>query len=58
MLKLNSILAGAAILLLCACADKSEEIAPSYVSQTLYTNMTCPQLAQEAQADGVGAVVF
>jgi hypothetical protein len=33
-----------------ACASKSSEITPAYVSPITYQNHTCPQLAQEAQA--------
>ena len=38
-----------AVALLSACADKSAEIAPSYVSPQLYQSMTCRQLGEEAQ---------
>src|SRR5262245_45170124 len=31
------------------CATKSTDIAPAYVSPTLYSNSTCPQLAEEAR---------
>jgi hypothetical protein len=33
-----------------ACASKSSDITPTYVSPITYQNHTCPQLAQEAQA--------
>lgn len=46
----RSLIAGAVILALCACADKSDQIAASYVSPTLYQGMTCKQLATEAQS--------
>ena len=35
------------------CASKSSEITPTYVSPFMYQNLTCAQLAQEAQ--GVSA---
>lgn len=50
MLKKKSLLAGMAILSLAACADKSDKIAASYVSPTIYQGMTCQQLATEAQS--------
>jgi hypothetical protein len=31
-----------------ACASRSADVAPSYVSPVLYQNLTCQQLAQEA----------
>lgn len=37
-------------LLLAACANKSDEIAASYVSPTIYEGMSCRQLAIEAQS--------
>ncbi|MFV0385561.1 hypothetical protein [Paracoccus sp. (in: a-proteobacteria)] len=43
-------IAGLALLALAACADKSDKIAPSYVSPTTYQNMSCKQLAVEAQS--------
>jgi hypothetical protein len=33
-----------------ACASRSSDITPSYVSPISYQSHTCPQLAQEAQA--------
>lgn len=33
-----------------ACASKSSDIMPSYVSPVVYQSYTCQQLAQEAQA--------
>lgn len=36
-------------LALASCATKSDEIAAAYVSPTLYQNLTCDQLAAEAQ---------
>lgn len=41
----RSLIAGAAILALGACADKSDKIAASYVSPTIYQGMICQQLA-------------
>jgi hypothetical protein len=35
---------------LAACASKSSEITPAYVSPVTYQNYTCQQLGQEAQA--------
>lgn len=35
---------------LAACASASSDIAPAYVSPVAFSNYTCPQLAQEAQA--------
>lgn len=37
-------------LALAGCADKSDEIAASYVSPTFYQNLSCQQLAVEAQS--------
>ncbi|MFC0811529.1 hypothetical protein ACFHYO_05285 [Paracoccus panacisoli] len=34
---------------LAACADKSDQIGASYVSPGMYANLSCPQLAEEAQ---------
>jgi hypothetical protein len=42
-----------ALTTLAACASKSSEITPTYVSPFIYQNLTCTQLAQEAQ--GVSA---
>ena len=36
---------------LAACADKSDQIGASYVSPGMYANLSCPQLAEEAQND-------
>jgi hypothetical protein len=33
-----------------SCASKADKISASYVSPTLYNNLTCAQLADEAQA--------
>lgn len=41
--------AAMACLLLSGCATKPEDIAPSYVSTTNYSNMNCTQLRAEAQ---------
>jgi hypothetical protein len=35
---------------LSACASKSSDVAPSYVSPMTYQSYTCQQLAQEAQS--------
>lgn len=43
------VLALAAATALSACADKSDKIAPSYVSPTPYQAMSCKALAVEAQ---------
>jgi hypothetical protein len=42
-----------ALATLAGCASKSAEITPTYVSPFMYQNLTCAQLAQEAQ--GVSA---
>jgi len=42
-----------ALATLAGCASKSSEITPTYVSPFIYQNLTCAQLAQEAQ--GVSA---
>lgn len=39
----------ASVALLASCASKSADIAAAYVSPTLYQNLTCEQLALEAQ---------
>lgn len=36
--------------ILTACASKSKDVSASYVSPTLYQNLSCSQLASEAQA--------
>ena len=41
--------AATACLLLSGCATKPEDIAPSYVSSTTYSNMSCKQLQAEAE---------
>jgi predicted phosphoribosyltransferase len=40
-----------AIILISACssAKKASEISPVYIPSTAYSNMTCSQLAQEAE---------
>jgi hypothetical protein len=40
---------------LAACASRSSEITPAYVSPVIYQSYTCQQLAQEAQAVGTRA---
>jgi hypothetical protein len=37
------------LLFTAGCASKSTDIAPTYVSPVLYSNWTCPQLAEEAR---------
>ena len=44
-----------ATLTLAACASKSSDITPAYVSPVTYQAYTCQQLAQEAQAVSVRA---
>jgi hypothetical protein len=39
-----------AAVVLSACASKSSDVAPSYVSPMTYQSYTCQQLAQEAQS--------
>lgn len=46
-MKAISVISAAA--LLGACASSPENIAPAYVSPTLYQNLSCAQLAAEAQ---------
>lgn len=41
--------AAAVIASLSACANKSDQIAAAYVSPTAYQNLSCAQLAAEAQ---------
>ncbi|MEX2036201.1 MAG: hypothetical protein WEA28_13520 [Xanthobacteraceae bacterium] len=43
-------------LTLAACASRSAEITPTYVSPVMYQNHTCQQLAQEAQSVSARAV--
>lgn len=51
MTKAKTLLAATASLFaLGACADKSDQIAASYVSPTIYQGMSCQQLAIEAQS--------
>jgi hypothetical protein len=45
----TGLLAAFAASILVACASKSNEIAATYVSPLLYENMSCRQLAEEAQ---------
>ena len=47
--KSGLLLAGGAMLSLAACADKADEIAPSYVSPMMYREMSCQQMVTEAQ---------
>jgi len=42
-------LAAIGLILTAGCATKSTGIAPAYVSPALYSNWTCPQLAEEAR---------
>jgi len=42
-------------LVLTACASAPKDIAPSYVSTTLYENLSCTQLRAEAEAVSVRA---
>jgi hypothetical protein len=46
----NLAMAALTALALGACASKSTEITPAYISPVAYQNYTCQQLAQEAQA--------
>lgn len=43
-------LVGTLTLSMAACADKSDQIAASYVSPNMYSGLTCSQLAIEAQS--------
>ncbi len=47
--------AAAAALVLSGCASSVKNIAPSYVSPVLYQNLTCEQLAAEAQRVSIAA---
>jgi hypothetical protein len=47
----------AAAVALSACATRSADIAPSYVSPILYQSYTCPQLAEEAQRVSSAAAI-
>lgn len=49
MLKKSVTAVVAACGVLSACAQNPKDIAPSYVSPVLYQNLTCEQLALEAQ---------
>jgi hypothetical protein len=42
-------IAAVGLVIATGCATKSTDIAPAYVSPTLYSNWTCPQLAEEAR---------
>lgn len=46
----NGVTVATAALVLAACASKSSEITPAYVSPITYQNHTCQQLAMEAQS--------
>jgi hypothetical protein len=46
-----------AALAVAACASKSSEITPAYVSPVSYQSYTCQQLGQEAQAVSARAAV-
>jgi|RhiMetdeSRZDD1v2_1073273.scaffolds.fasta_scaffold297793_1 hypothetical protein len=50
-------IAGVVLLLTAGCATKSTDIAPAYVSPTLYSNWTCPQLAEEARRVSARAAI-
>lgn len=52
MLK-KSVIALGAVSMLAACATPPKDIAPAYVSTTLYENLSCQQLRNEAE--GVSA---
>jgi hypothetical protein len=52
MLK-KTVIALGAVSMLVACATPPKDIAPAYVSTTLYENLTCQQLRHEAE--GVSA---
>ena len=44
-----SALSACALIVVSGCATNPKDIAPNYVSPVLYQNLTCEQLAQEAQ---------
>jgi hypothetical protein len=46
----NIIAVGLIAALAVSCASKADSISASYVSPTLYNNLSCAQLADEAQA--------
>lgn len=48
--KLRTLGAICALISLAACAEKSDQIAPAFVSPTLYQSMNCSQLTFEAQS--------
>lgn len=52
----NIISIGIVAVVAASCASKADKIAASYVSPTLYNNLTCAQLADEAQAVSSRAV--
>lgn len=52
MIKKTMIALGA-MSMLAACATAPKDIAPAYVSTTLYENLSCPQL--RAEAEGVSS---
>ena len=56
---LNFKISGLLILVLAAtgCASKSADIAPTFISPTLYQGQTCEQLGQEAQSISQRAAV-
>ncbi|HRO15198.1 MAG TPA: hypothetical protein PLL33_09170 [Paracoccus sp. (in: a-proteobacteria)] len=47
--------AAAGIAMLAACANKSDQIAATYVSPMNYQSLSCPQLAEEAQQVAIRA---
>ena len=48
-MNINKAVGLAAALFLAACASKSSEITPNFVSPVMYQNYTCEQLGAEAQ---------
>src|SRR5215470_13663356 len=51
----RQLFAAIAAALVAACATKSSDITPAYVSPVLYQSYNCQQLAQEAQGVSVRA---
>lgn len=49
MKSILSVASAASLLLVAGCATNPKDIQPNYVSPVLYQNLSCEQLAQEAQ---------
>lgn len=52
----RQVVVAAAFAVLSGCASKSSDIAAAYVSPVLYQNLTCEQLALEAQSASARAI--